>query len=150
MSNPLLEIQKFGQSAWLDYIHRQDLQNGDLQRRIDEEGVLGVTSNPSIFQKAIGDSDTYDAAIMTMLDLEALDIYETLAIEDIQKATDLFRPIYEGSDGGDGYVSLEVSPLLSRDTDGTIAEAKRLCATVQRPNRIIKRPATPAGMPAIE
>ena len=78
MTNPLLEIQKFGQSAWLDYIHRDDLENGDLQRRIDEEGVLGVTSNPSIFQKAIGDSDTYDDAIMTMLDLEAQDIYEAL------------------------------------------------------------------------
>ena len=75
MTNPLLEIQKLGQSAWLDYIHRDDLNDGDLQRRIDEEGVLGVTSNPSIFQKAIGDSDTYDGAILTMLDLEAQDIY---------------------------------------------------------------------------
>ncbi len=150
MSNPLLEIQKFGQSAWLDYIHRDDLADGELQRRIDEEGVLGVTSNPSIFQKAIGDSETYDAAIMTMLDLEAQDIYEALAIEDIQNATDLFRPIYERSSGGDGYVSLEVSPLLARDTAGTIAEAERLFATVDRPNLMIKIPATPEGIPAIE
>ncbi len=150
MSNPLLEIQKFGQSAWLDYIHRDDLGNGALQRRIDDEGVLGVTSNPSIFQKAIGDSDTYDAAILTMLDLEAQDIYEALAIEDIQNATDLFRPIYERSAGGDGYVSLEVSPLLARDTAGTIDEAKRLFATVDRPNLMIKIPATPEGIPAIE
>ncbi len=150
MSNPLLEIQKLGQSAWLDYIHRDDLNNGDLQRRIDEEGVLGVTSNPSIFQKAIGDSDTYDDAILAMLDLEAQDIYESLAIEDIQNATDLFRPIYERSQGGDGYVSLEVSPLLARDTQGTIAEAKRLFATVDRPNLMIKIPATPEGIPAIE
>ena len=150
MSNPLLEIQKFGQSAWLDYIHRDDLNNGDLQRRIDEEGVLGVTSNPSIFQKAIGDSDTYDDAIMTMLDLEAQDIYEALAIEDIQNATDLFRPIYERTAGGDGYVSLEVSPLLARDTQGTIDEAKRLFETVGRPNLMIKIPATPEGIPAIE
>jgi len=150
MTNPLLEIQKFGQSAWLDYIHRDDLENGDLQRRIDEEGVLGVTSNPSIFQKAIGDSDTYDDAIMTMLDLEAQDIYEALAIEDIQNATDLFRPIYERTSGGDGYVSLEVSPLLARDTQGTIDEAKRLFATVGRPNLMIKIPATPEGIPAIE
>ena len=150
MSNPLLEIQKLGQSAWLDYIHRDDLANGDLQRRIDEEGVLGVTSNPSIFQKAIGDSDTYDDDILTMLDLEAQDIYEALAIEDIQNATDLFRPIYERSDGGDGYVSLEVSPLLARDTAGTIEEAKRLFATVDRPNLMIKIPATPEGIPAIE
>ncbi|MYD11922.1 MAG: bifunctional transaldolase/phosoglucose isomerase [Chloroflexi bacterium] len=150
MSNPLLEIQKFGQSAWLDYIHRDDLNDGDLQRRIDEEGVLGVTSNPSIFQKAIGDSDTYDGAILTMLDLEAQEIYEALAIEDIQNATDLFRPIYDRSAGGDGYVSLEVSPLLARDTHGTVAEAKRLFQTVDRPNLMIKIPATPEGIPAIE
>ena len=150
MSNPLLEIQKYGQSAWLDYIHRKDLDNGELQRRIDEEGVLGVTSNPSIFQKAIGDSDTYDDAILTILDLEAQDIYESLAIEDIQNATDLFRPIYERTDGGDGYVSLEVSPLLARDTQGTVVEAKRLFQTVDRPNLMIKIPATPEGIPAIE
>lgn len=150
MSNPLLEIQKHGQSAWLDYIHRDDLENGDLQRRIDEEGVLGVTSNPSIFQKAIGDSDTYDDDILTMLDLEAQEIYESLAIEDIQNATDLFRPIYDRSEGGDGYVSLEVSPLLARDTHGTINEAKRLFETVDRPNLMIKIPATPEGIPAIE
>ena len=150
MSNPLLEIQRFGQSAWLDYIHRADLENGDLQRRIDEEGLLGVTSNPSIFQKAIGDSDTYDAAIMTMLDLEAQDIYEALAIEDIQNATDLFRPVYDRSAGGDGYVSLEVSPLLARDTQATVDEAKRLFTTVDRPNLMIKIPATPEGIPAIE
>ncbi len=150
MSNPLLDIQKHGQSAWLDYIHRQDLKNGDLQRRIDEEGVLGVTSNPAIFQKAIGDSDTYDDAIMAMLDLEAQEIYEGLAIEDIQNATDLFRPIYERSKGGDGYVSLEVSPLLARDTQGTIDEAERLFQTVARPNLMIKIPATPEGLPAIE
>ncbi|MCY3780657.1 MAG: bifunctional transaldolase/phosoglucose isomerase [Chloroflexi bacterium] len=150
MSNPLLEIQKLGQSAWLDYIHRDDLENGDLQRRIDEEGVLGVTSNPSIFQKAIGDSDTYDGDILAMLDLEAQDIYESLAIEDIQNATDLFRPIYDRSEGGDGYVSLEVSPLLARDTQGTIDEARRLFETVDRPNLMIKIPATPEGIPAIE
>ena len=150
MSNPLVDIQKYGQSAWLDYIHRQDLDNGDLQRRIDEEGVMGVTSNPSIFQKAIGDSDTYDAAMMTMLELEAQAIYESLAIEDIQNATDLFRPIYEQTERVDGYVSLEVSPLLARDTQGTIDEAKRLFQTVDRPNLMIKIPATPQGLPAIE
>ena len=150
MSNPLLEIQNHGQSAWLDYIHRDDLNNGDLQRRIDEEGILGVTSNPSIFQKAIGDSDTYDDDILTMLDLEAQDIYEALAIQDIQDATDLFRPVYDRSQGGDGYVSLEVSPLLARDTQGTIDEAKRLFTTVDRPNLMIKIPATPEGLPAIE
>jgi len=150
MTNPLIEIQAHGQSAWLDYIHRKDLNNGELQRRIDEEGVLGVTSNPSIFQKAIGESDTYDDSILTMLDLEAQDIYEHLAIADIQQATDLFRPIYDETDGVDGYVSLEVSPLLAHDTDGTIEEAKRLFNAVDRPNLMIKIPATPEGIPAIE
>ena len=150
MNNPPVDIQKYGQSAWLDYIHRKDLDNGDLQRRIDEEGVMGVTSNPSIFQKAIGDSDTYDQAILAMLDFEAEDIYESLAIEDIQNATDLFRPIYEQTGRVDGYVSLEVSPLLARDTQSTIDEAKRLFQTVDRPNLMIKIPATPQGIPAIE
>jgi transaldolase / glucose-6-phosphate isomerase len=149
MTNPLLELQQYGQSAWLDYIHRKDLNNGALQEHIDG-GVRGVTSNPSIFQKAIGDSDTYDDAIMTMLDLEAQDVYETLAIEDIQTATDLFRPLYDETDGIDGYVSLEVSPKLAHDTQGTIDEAKRLYASVDRPNLMIKIPATPEGIPAIE
>jgi transaldolase / glucose-6-phosphate isomerase len=149
MTNPLLELQQYGQSAWLDYIHRKDLNNGGLQQHIDG-GVRGVTSNPSIFQKAIGDSDTYDDAIMTMLDLEAQDVYETLAIEDIQNATDLFRPLYDKTDGIDGYVSLEVSPKLANDTQGTIEEAKRLFASVNRPNLMIKIPATQAGIPAIE
>ena len=150
MSNPPVDIQKYGQSIWLDYIHRQDLKGGGLQRRIDEEGVLGVTSNPSIFQKAIGDSDTYDDAMLTMLELETQDIYESLAIEDIQNATDLFRPVYEQTKRTDGYVSLEVSPLLAQDTQGTIDEAKRLFQTVDRPNLMVKIPATPQGIPAIE
>lgn len=149
MTNPLVEIQAYGQSAWLDYIHRDDLNNGAIQKRIDE-GILGVTSNPSIFQKAIGESNTYDDAIMTMLDMDVHNIYETLAIEDIQTATDLFRPIYESTNGVDGYVSLEVSPELAHDTQGTIEEAKRLFAAVDRPNLMIKIPATPEGIPAIE
>ena len=107
MTNPLLEIQKFGQSAWLDYIHRDDLENGDLQRRIDEEGVLGVTSNPSIFQKAIGDSDTYDAAIMTMLDLEAQGHLRGAGDWKTSKnATDLFPPhLRTRRTAGDGLTS---------------------------------------------
>lgn len=149
MTSRLIELQTYGQSAWLDYIHRKDLNNGALQHRIDE-GILGVTSNPSIFQKAIGESDTYDDAIMTMLDLDAEAIYEKLAIVDIQSATDLFRPIYDKAEGIDGYVSLEVSPNLAHDTDGTIAEAKRLFAEVDRPNLMIKIPATQEGIPAIE
>ncbi len=149
MTNPLIEIQAQGQSAWMDYIHRKDLNNGDLQRHI-EEGVLGVTSNPSIFQQAIGESETYDESIMRMLDLDVQDIYEKLAIADIQTATDLFRPVYDRTDGVDGYVSLEVSPLLAHDTEATIEEAKRLFAEVDRPNVMIKIPATQAGVSAIE
>ena len=149
-ANPPVEVQEYGQSIWLDYIHRKDIQNGALQARIDNDGVVGVTSNPSIFQKAIGDSDTYDDAIMTMLDLEAADIYEKLAIKDIQDATDLFRPIYDRTDKHDGYVSLEVSPLIANSTEDTIKEARRLFETVDRPNLMIKIPATEAGIPAIE
>lgn len=149
MTNPLQAIQAHGQSAWMDYIHRKDLNNGELQRQIDA-GVLGVTSNPSIFQKAIGESDTYDDTIGEMLYLYPHEIYEELAIEDIQAAADLFRPVYDKTNGIDGYVSLEVSPLLARDTDGTIEEAKRLFAAVDRPNLMIKIPATQEGIPAIE
>lgn len=149
MTNPLVEMQKLGQSAWLDYIHRKDLNNGALKQRIDA-GIRGVTSNPSIFQKAIGESNTYDDAIMAMLDADVQDIYESLAIHDIQQAADLFRPIYDESNCTDGYVSLEVSPQLAHDTQGTIEEAKRLFAAVNRPNLMIKIPATDEGIPAIE
>ncbi|MCA9887875.1 MAG: bifunctional transaldolase/phosoglucose isomerase [Anaerolineae bacterium] len=148
--NPAFAVQELGQSLWLDFIHRHDLENGEFQRRIDKEGILGVTSNPSIFQKAIGESDTYDEEILNNVDLVANDIYEKLAIADIQKATDLFRPIYERTNKKDGYVSLEVSPLLASSTDDTISEAKRLFKQVGRPNLMIKIPATPAGIPAIE
>ncbi|GIL14363.1 MAG: glucose-6-phosphate isomerase [Chloroflexota bacterium] len=149
-TNPPVDVQQFGQSIWFDFIHRDALTGGELKQYIDEYGVLGVTSNPAIFQKAIGDSDAYDAAIMHLLDLDAADIYERLAIEDIQTALDLFRPVYERTGGQDGYVSLEVSPLIANDTATTISEAKRLFATVNRPNLMIKIPATPAGIPAIE
>jgi transaldolase/glucose-6-phosphate isomerase len=150
MTNPPVEVQQFGQSIWLDFIHRNSLQNGEMQRYIDEFGVIGVTSNPAIFQKAIGDSDTYDAAIMHMLDLEAYDIYERLAIEDITRALDMFRPIYERTNRKDGYVSLEVSPLIANDTKTTVSEAIRLFKLIDRPNLMIKIPATQAGIPAIE
>ena len=151
MSNPLLEIQKFGQSAWLDYIHRDDLENGDLQRRIDEEGVLGVTSNPSIFQKAIGDSETYDDDIMTMLDLEAQDIYEALAIEDIQNATDLFRPIYERS-GRRRRLRQPRGIAACWPAIRRAPSTKPSGSSRRSGDRIlmIKIPATPEGIPAIE
>ena len=150
MSNPAFEVQDYGQSLWLDYIHREELQNGELQKRIDEQGILGITSNPSIFQKTIGESETYDEAMSQMLELDAETVYEKLAIADIQAATDLFRPIYDSTNKRDGYVSLEVSPLLADNTDNTVAEAKRLFEMVDRPNLMIKIPGTKAGIPAIE
>lgn len=150
MSNSAFEVQQYGQSLWLDFIHRTELQNGELQQRIDEQGILGVTSNPSIFQKAIGESETYDEAMSQMLELDAETVYEKLAIADIQAATDLFRPIYDRTNKRDGYVSLEVSPLLADSTENTIAEAKRLFEAVDRPNLMIKIPGTKAGIPAIE
>jgi transaldolase / glucose-6-phosphate isomerase len=148
--NPPVDVQAYGQSIWYDNIQRSLLQSGELKRLIDEYGVLGVTSNPSIFQKAIGESDDYDAAMMLLLDLEPYAIYEKLAIEDIQRASDLLRPVYDRTGGRDGYVSLEVSPLIAHDTATTIAEAQRLFAAVDRPNTMIKIPATSAGIPAIE
>ncbi len=150
MTNPPVDVQEYGQSIWLDFIHRNSLDNGEMQKYIDEFGVIGVTSNPAIFQKAIGESDTYDSSITTLLDLDAYNIYEKLAIEDIQRALDLFRPIYDRTNKKDGYVSLEVSPLIANDTATTISEALRLYKTVNRPNLMVKIPATPAGLPAIE
>lgn len=150
MSNPAIKVQEFGQSLWLDYIHRAELENGEFQRRIDEDGILGVTSNPAIFQKAIGESETYDSAMSHMLELEPMQVYERLAIADIQKASDMFRPIYDSSNGKDGYVSLEVAPQLANNTADTIAEAKRLFDAVNRPNLMIKIPGTQDGIPAIE
>jgi transaldolase/glucose-6-phosphate isomerase len=149
-ANPPVEVQEYGQSIWLDYIHRRSITSGELQQYIDEYGVVGMTSNPAIFQKAIGESDDYDAAMMHLLELEPYDIYERLAIEDIQQALDLLRPIYDRTKGNDGYVSLEVSPLIANDTASTIAEAKRLFEAVNRPNVMIKIPSTEAGIPAIE
>ena len=139
-----------GQSIWLDNISRNSLDSGELSALIHEVGLRGVTSNPSIFQKAIGNSQDYDDEIRTLLDLDAATIYDRLAIGDIQRGLDLFLPIYEASGGRDGFVSLEVSPELAHDTSGTIAEATRLFRELGRPNAMIKIPATPAGIPAIE
>jgi transaldolase/glucose-6-phosphate isomerase len=150
MSNSAFQVQDFGQSIWLDYINRKELDNGTFQKRLDEQGVVGVTSNPSIFQQVIGETDTYDEAIHQLLEHDANGVYETLAIRDIQTAADMMRPIYERTNKRDGYVSLEVSPLIAEDTEKTISEAKRLFALVDRPNLMIKIPATPAGIPAIQ
>ena len=148
--NPPVDVQAFGQSIWYDNIRRSLLDSGELQRMVAEDGILGVTSNPTIFQKAIGDSSDYDSAMRAMLDLDANAIFESLAIEDIQRALDILRPVYDRTGGRDGYVSLEVSPLIADDTATTVSEAKRLFAAVGRPNTMIKIPATEAGIPAIE
>ncbi|MCA9915754.1 MAG: transaldolase, partial [Anaerolineae bacterium] len=147
----LHDLLQHGQSIWIDYIRRQYIQDGGMQQAIDD-GVRGVTSNPAIFEKAIAGSNDYDSDIQTMVaeGKTTDEIYEALAIADIQAAADLFRPVYDASNGVDGYVSLEVSPTLARDTQGTIEEARRLFATVDRPNVMIKVPATPEGIPAIE
>ncbi len=148
--NPPFDVQLLGQSIWVDNIRRKLLNDGTYQRYIDEYGVVGVTSNPTIFQKAIGGSDDYDAQISEMLTADPQTLYEALAIADIQQAADLFRAVYDRTEGRDGYVSLEVSPLLARKAEETVAEAKRLFAAVDRPNVMIKIPATPQGIPAIE
>ncbi len=147
----LHELANMGQAIWFDYIRRSFTESGDLQALI-EQGVRGVTSNPSIFEKAIAGSADYDSALTQLVGQgkSVTEIYEVLAIEDIQKAADLFRPLYDETQGADGYVSLEVSPTLAHDTDGTISDAKRLFAALGRPNIMIKIPSTPAGIPAIE
>lgn len=146
----LHDLADLGQSIWLDYIRRDMLQSGELNQ-LHQTGVRGVTSNPSIFEQAIARSDDYDAALERLLaeDLTAKEIYEALAIEDIQHACDIFMDLYRQSDGADGYVSLEANPRLAYETEATIAEARRLFAAVDRPNVYIKVPATPQGIPAI-
>ena len=151
--NPLKELVKFGQSVWLDYIRRNLLTSGELQRLIDEDGLRGMTSNPSIFEKAITGSTDY-AEFFKSLDsrpeLTATQRYELLAIRDIQDAADILRPVYDKTKRRDGYVSLEVSPLLARDTKGSISEARRLWKEVNRENVMIKIPGTSEGLPAIQ
>ncbi|WP_409192223.1 bifunctional transaldolase/phosoglucose isomerase [Bradyrhizobium sp. RDM4] len=151
--NPVKELEKHGQAVWLDFLARGFIAKGDLKRLIDTDGVKGVTSNPSIFEKAIGSSDEYDAPIGKALkrgDRTVADLFEAVAVEDIQHAADVLRPVYDRLRGGDGYVSLEVSPYLAMDTAGSIAEARRLWKDVNRKNLMVKVPATPEGLPAIE
>jgi transaldolase len=151
-SNPLKKLGTLGQSIWLDYIRRDLMASGGLRRLIEEDGLRGMTSNPSIFEKAIADSRDYDEDIRAMaLKGEGVEaIYETLSQCDVQSAADEFRPLYDKTDGKDGYVSLEVNPHLAHDTKGTIEEARRLWAALNRPNVFIKVPATAEGLPAIQ
>lgn len=150
--NPLVQLRDVGQSPWYDYIRRGLITSGKLQALIENDGLMGMTSNPSIFEKAIAGSADYDEAITQVASMvtSVKPIYERLAIQDIQDAADLLRPVYETSEGRDGYVSLEVSPDLAFDTQATIDEAVRLYSTVSRDNVMIKVPGTPEGLPAIE
>lgn len=151
MQSKLHMLNESGQAIWLDFIKRSFLNDGSFDKLI-EQGIRGVTSNPSIFEKAIANTEEYDEDIRQLAasDKDTMAIYESVAIADIQQAADKLRPLYDSSQGADGFVSLEVSPTLAHDTEGTIADAKRLHAAVDRPNLMIKIPATPAGIPAIE
>src|SRR5438477_2589333 len=151
MPNPLKELNRYGQSVWLDYIRRSLITSGELRRLLDEDGLRGITSNPAIFEKAIAGSTDY-ADILEQLhaqDLSSGDIYERIAIRDIQDAADLLRPVYKETGGRDGYVSLEVSPKLARLAQESVDEATRLWKAVGRENVMIKIPGTLEGVPAI-
>jgi transaldolase/glucose-6-phosphate isomerase len=153
VENPLKQLTRFGQSIWLDYIRRSLMTSGELRRMVEEDGLGGMTSNPSIFEKAIEGGEEYAdylAQLKTDRSLDAKGIYERLAIRDIQDAADVLRPVYTRTNRRDGYVSLEVAPYLAHKTQDTIDEALRLWKAVDRPNVMIKIPGTPAGVPAIE
>jgi transaldolase/glucose-6-phosphate isomerase len=150
--NPVKALQEHGQAVWLDFLSRGFIANGDLKRLVDDDGLRGVTSNPSIFEKAINSSDQYDEEIRRTLrqrDCPVGSLYELLAVEDIKHAADVLRPVFDATGGADGYVSVEVSPYLAMEIDATIAEARRLWGEVDRENLMIKVPATEAGLPAI-
>ncbi|TFG62672.1 MAG: transaldolase, partial [Gemmatimonadales bacterium] len=148
----LHELSEHGQSYWLDNLSREMIRNGALQRRVEQEGLRGVTSNPAIFHKAISSGDAYDEEIAGLVAAGAStsEIYEQLVVTDISDACDVLLPVFENTDGLDGYVSLEVSPHLIHDTVGSIEEGRRLWNAVNRPNVMIKIPGSPAGIPAIE
>lgn len=152
-ANPLRDLLRFGQSVWLDYIRRDLIETGELKRLIEEDGLRGMTSNPAIFEKAIGDSKYYSEslkALQSRSDLDANGRYEVLAIRDIQAAADALRSVYQSTKRRDGYVSLEVSPFLARDTQATLNEARRLWKAVGRENLMVKVPGTAEGIPAFQ
>src|SRR5918999_4273134 len=152
MSNPLVEIMKLGQSIWYDNIRRAMLSSGDLQKKIEEDDLRGVTSNPTIFEKAITGSTDYDEQLRELVQAgkSVGEIYEDLVVADIGTAADILKPVYDKTDGIDGYISLEVNPRLAYDTRGKIEEAERLFKSLNRPNVMIKIPAAQEGLPAIE
>jgi transaldolase len=152
--NSLKQLQDYGQSIWLDYIRRDLLTSGEFQRLVEEDGVHGVTSNPTIFDKAIAAGTTYDDALRALLAADPasndLTHFESLEIEDLQMAADILRPVYDQTNGSDGFVSIEVSPRLAYDTAASIEEARRLWKAVNRPNLMVKIPSTPQGVQAVE
>ncbi len=150
--NHLKELQQSGQSPWLDYIRRDLITSGELKRMVEEDGLRGMTSNPAIFEKAITGSTVYNETLKSLADqkLDPKTTYERLAIQDIQDAADTLRPVYDQTNKRDGYVSLEVSPRLAKNFDGTLEEARRLWKSVARPNLMVKVPATPEGIPAVQ
>ena len=152
MTNPLLQLKDFGQSVWYDNIDRAQLADGQFKRMLDEDGIVGVTANPTIFEKSISAGHAYDEQMDQLIkeSKSTNEIYEALIIRDIQTVADLLKPIYDRTNGLDGYVSLEVSPELAHDTNGTIAEVRRFYKMVDRPNLMIKIPGTPEGIPAIK
>ncbi len=152
MTNPLLELQQFGQSVWYDNIDRAQLASGQFKKMLGEDGIVGVTANPTIFEKSISSGHAYDEQMDELIreGKSTNEIYEAMIIQDIRTVADMLRPIYDRTNGKDGYVSLEVSPELAHDTNGTIAEVRRFWKMVDRPNLMIKIPATPEGIPAIQ
>jgi transaldolase len=147
--NRILKLIKHGQSYWLDNLSRRKIRGGELRERVEQEGLRGVTTNPTILNAAISTSDDYDREIGELRGLPPSAVYESLAVNDVREACDILRPVYDVSHGIDGYVSLEVSPHLAFNTEGTAAEARRLYLAVDRPNCLIKIPATDEGIPAI-
>ncbi len=152
MANPLIDVQEHGQSIWFDNISRDLITTGELRGMVENDGLLGVTSNPAIFEKALASGVGYDPAMKALV-LQGVekpkDIFEHLAIQDIQLATDIFYPVYLRTEGRDGFISMEVSPHLANDTEATVEEARRLHKTICRDNLMVKVPATPEGIPAI-
>ncbi len=151
MTNPLRELEALGQSVWLDDIDREHLRSGLFERLIEEDGLSGATGNPTIFEHSIDHGTVYDEQMRELIaqGKDAQTIYETLAMTDVRQVADLLRPTYERTDGQDGFVSIEVSPYLAQDTQGTLAEVRRFWQTIERPNLMVKIPSTPAGVPAI-
>lgn len=151
-ANPLNRVTALGQSIWLDYIHRDLMASGELDRLIREDDLRGITSNPAIFEQAITDGTAYDADIARLAHegKDPVAIYETLGMDDVRSAADAFRGVYDRTNGGDGFVSFEVNPHLAHDMEGTVAEGRRLWAALDRPNVFVKVPATVAGVKAIE